>query len=644
MNRFFTSAAIALSLVAAPALAQTVTPANGNGHILSLQQADIRAFIDDIAVVTGYTFLIDPRVQGQVTISSSEALSKAEVFNVFKQVLRNQGYTVLRSAPGTYRVTLVQGAAQDAPFVQNQGYAGTLATTIIALTDVDAADAAKLIKPVLNPQGVLTANPGGRLIVISDFPENISKARQIIAALEAEQSTLETVALTNLTALDAEEALKALSGNAAGQQPSVNIVSVPATNTVLLEGAPRDVARLRNVLRQLDANTAAPRGAISVVPIRYGDGETIAATIAALLPSLALEGAIIPTVAYEPGSNTLIINAPGSLQGEIEGIIRRIDQRRPQVVVEAMIVEISDTAARDLGVQFAISGIDGSDLPFFGTNFSRAPGNALALTGALAGERLGLGFDETTQAQLNAAAVNSLFGLDGGFGVSGNISGNTVFSIILNAIEQDSDSNLLSTPFITTLDNVPASFLVGQEIPVVTGESFGAGGGLVTPFRTFQRQEVGLKLEILPQITEGDVVRLEIKNEVSSVIGAASAEAGQFILNKRELGTTVLAESGEIIVLGGLIEDDESIFIDKVPLLGDIPVIGKLFSSESRERNRTNLMVFLRPTIVRSGDDIRPLTAQRLDQIRRIDRDTTGRDISKFDELVLDPYIEPQRR
>ena len=633
MTRFLATTALALGTALLPlASAQT----SDSGHVLSLQQADIRAFIDDVAMVTGYTFLVDPRVQGQVTISSSEALSKAEVFDVFKQVLRNQGYTVLRTAAGTYRVTLVQGAAQDAPFVQNQGFAGTLATSVITLNDVDAAEAAKLIKPVLNPQGVLTANPGGRLIVISDFPENIAKARQIVAALEAELSTLQTVALRNLSSLDAEEALAKLAGPEAG----VNIVSVPATNTILLEGNPREVARLQTLLGQLDGNTAPPRGAISVVPIRYGDGETIAATVATLLPSLALEGGAIPTVAYEPGSNTLIINAPGALQGEIESIIRRIDQRRPQVVVEAMIVEISDTAARDLGLQFAVSGLDGSDLPFFGTNFTRAPGNALALTGALAGSRLGLGIDDTTAGELQAAAVNSLFGLDGGFGASGNISGNTVFSVIVNAIERDSDSNLLSTPFITTLDNVPANFLVGQEIPVVTGESFGSTGGLVNPFRTFQRQEVGLKLEVLPQITEGDVIRLEIKNEVSSIIGAATAD-GQFILNKRELGTTVLAESGEIIVLGGLIEDDETIFVDQVPLLGDIPVIGNLFKTESRERNRTNLMVFLRPTIVRTNADIRPVTRQRLDQIRQIDRDTTGREESKFDQVVIDPYIEP---
>lgn len=639
MTRLLCSTAFVIACGLVPlALPQTVmaqssvgSAQNGSGgHVISLQQADIRAFIDDVATVTGYTFLVDPRVQGLVTISSSETLTKAEVFEVFKNVLRNQGYTVLRTSTGEYRVTLLQGAAGDAPFVSNSGANGTMATIVIPISQIDPTEAARLIKPVLHSQGVLSAAAGARVLVVTDFPENLRKAREIVAALEIESSTLETLQLRNMTSIDAEEALNALQG----QQRNVRAVGVPATNSIILEGEPDDVARLKELLVSLDATTLIPRGAISVVPLRYADGAQIAEVLDSILPNMATEGERIPSIAYEPGSNTLVINASGDVQGEIEDIIRRLDQRRPQVMVEAIIVEISDTAAKELGVQFALSGLEGNDIPFVGTNFSRQSANIFALAGALGGDRLGL--SESVQTQLETAAVNSLFAQEGAIGAGTTIGGNTLFSVIVNAIEQDTESNILSNPFFTTLDNVPATFLVGQEIPVVTGESFGQAGGLANPFRNFERQDVGLKLEVLPQITEDDVIRLEIKNEVSSIAGVTATGSGEFILNKRELSTTVLADSGEIIVLGGLIEDDEDLEIEKVPVLGDAPLIGPLFRSKGRESRRTSLMIFLRPQILRDGEDARPFTQNRLDQMRVIDREQSGREVSKFDRLIQD--------
>jgi general secretion pathway protein D len=618
---------MALACLATPISTATAQTDTGSGHIISLQQADIRAFIDDVSTVTGYTFLVDPRVQGQVTISSSDALTKREVFDVFKNVLRNQGYTLVRTGAGEYRVTLLQGAAQDAPFVERSGATGTMATVVIPLRGIEPTEAAKVIKPVLHSQGVLSASPGTNILVITDFPENLNKAREIVAAMEAETSTMQTIQLRNMSAIDAEEALKALQG----ATPKVVAVGVPATNSIVLQGEPAEVFRFKELIASLDASTLAPRGAISVVPVRYGDGERIAEVIGQLLPGIATEGERIPSIAYEPGSNSLVINASGDIQNEIAEIVRRLDQRRPQVMVEAMIVEISDTAAKELGVEFALSGLNGNDIPFIGTNFSRQSGNVLALAGAVAGDRIGI-----DTAELETAAVNSLFGLEGGIGAGVTVGGNTLFAVIVNAIERDTESNILSNPFFTTVDNVPATFLVGQEIPVTTGESFGQAGGLQNPFRSFERQDVGLKLEVLPQITEGEVIRLEIKNEVSSIAGVTSSGAGEFILNKRELETTVLAESGEIIVLGGLIQDDEQLEIDKVPILGDAPLIGNLFRSKGKDRSRTNLMVFLRPRILRSGEEAKPYTDYRLNQMRAIDQSQSGREVSKFDQLVRD--------
>ena len=207
-----------------------------------------------------------------------------------------------------------------------------------------------------------------------------------------------------------------------------------------------------------------------------------------------------------------------------------------------------------------------------------------------------------------------------------------MFGLIVNALETDEDSNILSTPFVTTLDNVPATFLVGQEIPITTGESLGTSN--LNAFRTFERQEVGIQLDVLPQISDGDVIRLEINQIVSSISGVLTATSGDFVLNKREITTTVLANDREVIVLGGLIEDDEQITVAKVPILGDIPVVGKLFQSKGNSRNKTNLMVFLRPTIIRTALDAQALTEERLNQVRVEDLNQSGRTVSKIDSFL----------
>jgi len=603
------------------------TPSFAAGeHEITMQQADIRAFINDVSIVTGKTFIVDPRVQGKVTISSEQSLSKGEVFEVFKDVMRVHGYTLIRTATGEYRVTLIQGAAQDAPFTEGNGVNGRFATTVIKLSTTDAAEAARLIKPVMHSQGQLTANPGGNVLVITDFPENLRKAREIINALDVNDSVIETIRLSNLSAIDAEEALKALGGT----KPAYRVVAIPGANSIIVEGSSAEVAKLRPIISSMDVGGSAPRGAVSVIPLRFADGESIIELLNTLLPAFEREGQALPTVAYEPGSNMLVISATGETQAALEQIIRRLDVRRPQVLVEAIIVEISDTTAKELGVEFALAGLNGNNVPLLSSNFSRAAPNILGVAAIAAGAQDGF----TTEEQANL--VNSLVGLDGGIAGIAGVSNDTLYSVVVNALETDEDSNILSTPFVTTLDNVPATFLVGQEIPITTGESLGLGTTNVNPFRTFERKEVGIKLEVLPQISEGDVIRLEIKQEVSSIAGAISSLASDFVTNKREIETTVLANDGEIIVLGGLLQDDEQIDLAKVPILGDIPVIGRAFQSKGKSRVKTNLMVFLRPKIIRNASDARPLTQELLDRARLEEIRQSGRTTSKIDEYIPD--------
>ena len=624
-------------LLATAALALTVTGGSympsfaADDHIINMQDVDIKAFIENVGIVTGRTFVIDPRVNGKVNIVSEKPLNDNEVFASFKEVLRVHGYTVVRAANGEYRVTLLQGAAQDAPFSESgNGINGQFATTVLRVPEGKAAEAARLIKPVMHSQGQVSANPDGNIVVVTDFAENLRKARAIVDAMGSGGNVREMVQLTQLSVLDAEDALKQLGGSKA----SFKVVALEATNSLILEGSATEVAELRRLLASMDVGSSAPRGAVSIIPLRYADGEGLNEVIQAVLPTYIIDGQPTPTVAYEPGSNTLIISASAEIQADLERIIRRLDQRRPQVLVEAIIVEISDNAAKELGVQFALGGINGSTIPLLSSNFSRQAGNLLNVVGALGADQVGL--SDTTQSAFESAAINSIAGLDGGsFGIGGS-SNDTLFGLIINALETDEDSNILSTPFVTTLDNVPATFLVGQEIPITTGESL--GGNNLNPFRTFERQEVGIQLDVLPQISDGDVVRLEIEQIVSSISGVLTSAAGDFVLNKREITTTVLANDGEIIVLGGLVQDDEQINVQKVPILGDIPVAGKLFQSKGKSRDKTNLMVFLRPTIIRNADDARPLTQERLNQMRVEDLNQSGRVVSK-----LDSFITPQR-
>ena len=611
-------------------LSGTVAWGQSDGHLITMKDVDISAFIEDVSVVTGKTFLIDPRVQGKVNIASEQKLTKAEVFEVFKDVMRVNNYAVVPNGTSGYRITLSQNSAQEAPLAFKNGINGQMSTVVLKLSNEDAGEAAKLIRPVVHTQGRLSANPGGRVIIMTDFPENIAKARAIIEAIDLDDNIYETVGLTHLSALEAESAMKALQG----PRPDVSIVAIPASNSLVLQGSRASISKLRPVLTSLDRPTLKTRDKLSVVPLRFANGEELLALLTGLLPGYAVEGKPPPTVVHDLGSNSLVISAPPDVQDEITDLIRRLDQRRPQVLVEALIVEISDSTARELGVQFGVVGTEGSDVPLLATNFSRSAPDLLSLTGALAGPELGV--SGTDQTALGTNALSSLLGLNGASVGIASQSNDVVFSAIINAVESDTDSNILSTPFVTTLDNVPASLLVGQEIPITTGTSLSSDSASI--FSTTERKEVGIKLDVLPTISEGDTIRLAIKQEVSSLAGVVStASTTDPVTNQRDIETTVLADNGEIIVLGGLLQDDEQISSEKVPLLGDLPVVGNLFKSEGKSRGKTNLMVFIRPTIIRSAADARPLTQRRLEQVRRSDIELSGRETSKIDDFWLEP-------
>lgn len=620
------------------------TPALAQGQRINLNDVDIRAFIEDTSVFTGKTFIIDPRVSGTVSVFSQAELTKSEVFQVFQDVLRVRGFTAIPASNNAYRITLIQGAAQDAPLAQDTGYAGALSTVVLKMTHGSASNAAQLIKPILHSQGRLTSVPSGKVLVVTDYPENLKKARAIIAAMDVNTAAIETIALQYISSADAKDAVTALMGTGAPQVrnnivvgETVKAVAIEATNSLVLRGDPADIAQLKEMIVAMDQAGSIQRSQISVIPLRHADGEELVAVLEKLLPAFdeKIASGPEPSLAYESGSNTLIISANPDIQQALESVIRRLDVRRAQVLVEAIIVEISDTAAKDLGVQFLLAGSEDSSLPFISTNYSRATPNLLTLAGAIATD------NANGNSGLGEAALQALIGAQGGtFGVSG-IGSDGLFGAVLNAVQSDTDSNILSTPFVTTLDNVPAVFLVGQEVPFTSGQTLGTNN--TNPFTTITREEIGIRLEVLPQITDGDVVRLEIIQEVSSIAPDASVIATDLVTNKREITTTVLADDGEMIVLGGLIQDDEELIDTRVPLLGGIPIIGNLFKNTSNTRTRTNLMVFIRPTILRDGQAAVPVTQQKLNLIRMEEFRKTGRNSLAIDNALENTIYNPEK-
>lgn len=595
-------------------LAPVVTRAQD--QLLNLRDADIRAFIDDVAMLTGRVFIVDPKVQGNVTVIANSELSPDEVFQVFLSTLRVHGFTAVSTQSGALRIVPEEGAAQDSGLVGG-GSGDRFVTEVFDLDNIDAQTAMGMVRPLVNQQGQAIASLDSDKLLIVDYADNLNRIRKVVRELDTDNSVIRTLALENIGAEEMAELALSLAPQIRTSESRANaaLSALPliGSNSVILKGERALLDKLIPTLQELD-QAGKSRSGIRVVKLKHAKAEN-------LLPVLQeMSGAISESdqgnnnrarLAVNQATNAIIISAAPDVQKSLEAVIRQLDVRRSQVLVEAIIVEVSDTAARELGVQYLLSGGDGSNIPFSATNFSNSAPNILAATGALVADREGI-LDDDALSRLQSAAIDSLVGATGFLGgFAGETNNGTLFGFILNTLEQDLDSNILSTPFVMTLDNEPANVLVGQEIPITTGETLGNDNS--NPFRTVERQNVGIQLDVLPQINDGGTIKLNIRQEVSSILGPISAASTDLILQKREVETVILADDGEIIVLGGLIEEDEQISVDKIPFLGDIPVLGRVFRSEGKSKARQNLMVFLRPTIVRDEQDARDVTGRKYD-------------------------------
>jgi general secretion pathway protein D len=693
MKRFLLAPALALVL-AAQAQAQTT---------LNVRDADIRAFIADAAKVTGRTFIIDGRVQGKVTVVTDRPLSRSEYFEVFLSTLRANGLVTIPTANGALRVQPIENAAAQPGRVGTAGAArNQFVTEIVRLRAIDAQSAVDTVRPLVSAQGSVSANRAGGSIVIADFADNVRRVREVLRRIDSDNNSTRVIALKNAGARDIATALQGLIGTPGqGQTQSTSVVAVEGANSVALRGDPSTVARLAQVALDLDQK-AKSGTEIRVVFLEHADAAQLLPVLQQLVgqtpdsvpqntlsqsnfgattngssgsgqPSASsntgnqsqsqsapgggssgqaavqAQGGRAPAVVTRfVGANAIVIAAPADIQRQLAEVVRQLDTRREQVLVEAIVAEVSDVTASRLGFQFLLGSLSGG--AFGATSFSNSAPNLLTIAGAIGAREIGGttttvvaadGTQTTTTTgntgsdQLAQQAINSILGASGGFaGFGGTIGGDTIFGSIINAVKSDTTSNLLQAPSLITLDNQEARILVGQEIPITTGQALSQN--FDNAFRTVQRENVGIQLEVRPQVNSSGSIKLFLHQQVSSIAGPVSDDNSDLILNKREVETTLTVDDGQIAIIGGLLSDDERRTLEKLPLLGDIPVLGNLFRSKAKQRTKTNLMVFIRPTILRSPEDNRRVTEQRYGYLRlQQGQQDPGREPS-IDELVRD--------
>jgi general secretion pathway protein D len=667
---------LAAHAIAMPVLAQ---------QTVNLRDADVRAYIQDVARATGRSFIIDPRVQGKVTVVSERPLDRAGYFELFLSTLRANGLIVTPAAGGAFRVAPADGAA-------TQPSAGTsrdrFETVVLRFNYIDAAAAVETLRPLVSREGQVTANRAGNAVIVADYADNVARVRALARQLDRDRAAVQVIALKHAGAREIATSLAQV-GQGSDDDRGWQVAPVDASNSLVLRGDPSTLAKLSRIVADLD-QAAAAGADVRVIFLNHADAEKLVPVLQQLVgqpvsPSsqaapLAMpmqsafggnnaqnnsspqqaqqNSAPLPTpstggslgtsgfvpgasigrgqavIARYEGANALVIAAPADVQRRLGEVIRQLDVRREQVLVEAVIVEISDIAAQRLGVQFLLSGTGGSNIPFSVTNYSNAAPNLLSVAGAIVAENR-YGQDNATTVALRNAAVNSLLNANGGnFGFGGNLGSGAVFGFVVNAVKADTASNVLSTPSVMALDNQQAHILVGQNVPLATGQAL--SNNFDNAFRTVQRQDVGIVLDVRPQINAGNTIKLSLRQEVSSIANAIVTEnVPDLILNKREISTTVTVDDGQIIALGGLIDENERRAIEKVPLLGDIPVLGNLFRSKSRNRTKTNLMVFIRPTIIRNAEDAQRIAGDRYQYVRAEQASRAGGSTS-LDELVRD--------
>lgn len=594
---------------AAPAAG--VTAQQDESWTINMKDADIRDFIEQVSSISGQTFVVDPRVKGQVTVVSQAPLSLSEVYQLFLSVMSTHGFSVVsqgdqaRIVPNTDARADGSVASADTP--------NSLETRVIQVQQNSVNELIPLIRPLVPQYGHLAAVASANALIISDRPANITRIEQLIRQLDQANAQDYTVYdMRNAWVMDAAEVLNnTLNRGQAKGTGATQVVADARTNRLILLGPAEARAKMLALARSID--TPSSRSANTrVIRLRHNDAKALAQTLGEITDTLktgegggAEAGGGKPKqmlIRADESLNALVILADPDTVTMLEDIVRQLDVPRAQVLVEAAIVEISGDIRDALGVQWAAKGGNGIG----GVNFSN--------TGLSIGTVLGALQEKEIPAALPNGAIIGL--------------GNGSFGALITAISSNSKSNLLSTPTLLTLDNQAAEILVGQNVPFQTGSYTTATDGASNPFTTIERQDIGVTLKVTPHINEGATLRLEIEQEISSLVPApANVTVSDVITNKRSIKSTILAGDGQVIVLGGLIQDDVTRSDSKVPLLGDIPLLGRLFRSTENTHVKRNLMVFLRPAIVRDDNGLASLSGRKYSDIRVLNQPDKGPNI-----------------
>ena len=574
-------------------------------YMLNYDNVEVRAVTQDIARFAKKTIILDPRVKGKVTIFSDSLLDQDQVWQVYLRTIQVNGFSAINEG-NIVRIIPENEATRDSnDQTQNADYV----TKIFLLENRTAGELLPMLKPITGRQAHLSSITSINSIILVDRKSNVDRVEILLKELDRDDTA--KISIIKLNNLSSVEAVRILDKLKLQSNPTINnFIAIPFTqsNSVILSANKIVSRNVESTLRILDEDVQND-GTVAVIYLKYAKADEVASIINTVSSRFAAESDTQkPVVTFHGKTNSLIVSSEDSNLDLIRNLVAKIDIRRAQVLVEAIIVELSENAAKSLGIETIFSGSDdGTKIPIGITRFP--DGNSPDLL-AITGNSLEGGDDAT----LSAIATNSLLntqGLVAGFG-SLDSDGDSFVGII-NAIAEDQNSNILSTPSIIAMDNEPASLVIGQEIPITPGESLGANNA--NPFRTTARQEVGVKLSITPQINEGNSVILEIKQEVSGVAGALTG-GSDVITNKRTIETTVLVDNNQIIVLGGLIDDDIQETINRVPVLGNIPILGRLFRSSSKSVIRRNLTVFLRPKILADSKSVNQISLEKYNFIK----------------------------
>lgn len=569
--------------------------------LLNYQDVDITKVTQDISKFSKKTLILDPRVKGRISIFSDSILSAEQVWNVYLSTIQVHGFAALAEG-GVVRIVPENEATRDLNESISQS---SIETKIFTLKNRSAGEILSQIKPITGRQSHLSSIPSINSILLVDKKSNIERIGKLLS--EIDQNDTAAIKIIKLNNLSSVEAVRILDRLKAQNNPTINnFIAVPFTpsNSVILSADQVVTSNITQTLNALDKD-ALTGGSIAVLYLKYAKAEEVAAIINTVSSRFAGDDNEKPIVTHHRETNSLIVSSEETNLETIRNLVSKLDIRRAQVLVEAIIVELSETAAKNLGVETIFAGAQDGNVPVGITRFQNGSNPDLV---ALAGSLIEDG-ENATLGNVASASLLQSSGLVTGFG---DLSGGDSFAGIINAVANDQNSDVLSTHTVIAMDNEPANLVIGQEIPITTGESLGSNNA--NPFRTTSRQEVGIKLSITPQINEGNSVILEIKQEVSGVVGPLTGTA-DLITNKRSIETTVLVDNNQMIVLGGLNEDDLQESVSRVPLLGSIPVFGRLFSSSAESRVQRNLMVFLRPTILMDSADVSSLSGEKYNYI-----------------------------